>query len=142
LGKRDGLEVRGEELSLKENINYLLGEGDVRSNEGHWRIIEIGEAVEENVITFSRVLLLVWVLLPRWLFRARNLYWLLALIVSFIVSSKKSVGWFLAVYFITMLADIGLRIAQLNGKMTTAKKSDSRTCQKYSVMDKTWITVP
>jgi hypothetical protein len=45
LGKRDGLELRGEELSIRENVRYLLGLQTVKTNEGRWRIIEIGESV-------------------------------------------------------------------------------------------------
>jgi len=39
LGKRDGLEVRGEELAVKDNVRYLLGQHTVKTNEGNWRIV-------------------------------------------------------------------------------------------------------
>lgn len=115
--------------------------GEVRSNAGRWRIIEIGEVVEENNITYSGMLLGVWEFLPKWFTMNGKLYWLLAVILNFIVSSKKSAGWLLAIYLITLVVEIGLRFAQINGKRAEAKKGDQRKCQKYSALDKKWVEI-
>jgi hypothetical protein len=131
LGKRDGLELRGEELSIRENVRYLLGLQTVKTNEGRWRIIEIGESVEENALTFSRILLVVWNILPRCLYSDGKLYWLLAIVLAFIVKANQSPWWLLGLYLFCIILEVGLTVVQVLGKFQFGKESDNRICKIY-----------
>lgn len=123
-------------MSVRDNVRYLLGEHTVRTNEGQWRIVEIGEAVEENMIASSRALLVVWQLLPRILYGDGKPYWLIAIILAFVVRANQNGGWLLALFVLTVSLEIGLHLVQIKGKIQFGRDGDSRKCKKYDFAER------
>lgn len=118
-------------MSVRDNVRYLLGQHTVPTNDGKWRIVEIGESVEENSLTFSRALLVFWQLLPQVLYGDGKPYWILAIILAFVTRTNQNGGWLLGVFLFSVVLEVVLVLLQINGKFQFAKEADRRVCKKY-----------